>query len=127
VPEAQARRLVRPPVAAARSARPAAPQPSERVEQLAAAIQSEPAAPDAVTAEQPSSEPAPVETATAMPLPNATIARTIDRIGYSCGKVASTSAIEGAHGAFTVTCTSGQSYRAAPVGGRYRFHRLGSQ
>jgi hypothetical protein len=52
------------------------------------------------------------------------VARTIERIGYSCGKVASTSAIEGSSGAYTVTCTSGQSYRAAPVRGRYHFRRI---
>jgi hypothetical protein len=65
------------------------------------------------------------ETAAAMPLSNALIARTIGRIGYSCGEVASTSAVDGAPGVFKVTCTSGQSYRAAPVGGRYRFRRWG--
>lgn len=60
-----------------------------------------------------------------MPLPNRVIARTIEHIGYSCGEVASTDAIEGSAGAFNVTCTSGQSYRAAPVRGRYHFRRLG--
>jgi hypothetical protein len=70
---------------------------------------------------------APVETAAAMPLSNATIARTIERIGYSCGKVASTAPVAGgAPGTYTVTCTSGHSYRAAPVHGRYRFRRLAS-
>jgi hypothetical protein len=55
------------------------------------------------------------------------IARTIGRIGYACGQVAATAAIEGeAPGVFKVTCTSGQSYRAVPVRGRYRFKRLGS-
>jgi hypothetical protein len=58
-----------------------------------------------------------------MPLSDATVARTLSRIGYSCGKVASTSAVEGASGVFKVTCTSGQSYKATPVGGRYRFRR----
>jgi hypothetical protein len=58
-----------------------------------------------------------------MPLPNAVVARTIERIGYSCGEVASTSPMEG-DGVFKITCTSGQSYRAAPVHGRYRFKRL---
>jgi hypothetical protein len=54
------------------------------------------------------------------------VARTIDRIGYSCGGVASTSPVEGeAPGVFKVTCTSGQSYQAKPVNGRYRFRRLG--
>ena len=51
------------------------------------------------------------------------VARTIERIGYSCGQVASTSAVEGAAGVYKVTCTSGQTYRAAPVHGRYRFRR----
>jgi hypothetical protein len=57
-----------------------------------------------------------------LPLSNAAIARTIGRIGYSCGRVASTTAIEGS--AFKVTCTSGDTYRAAPIRGRYRFKRL---
>lgn len=61
-----------------------------------------------------------------LPLSNATIARTIGRIGYPCGRVASTAAGE-APGVFTVTCTSGHSYRAAPVRGRYHFRRLGTQ
>lgn len=60
-----------------------------------------------------------------MPLPNAVIARTIGRIGYACGHVATTSAVEGQTGVFKVTCTSGHSYRAAPVRGRYHFRRLG--
>ena len=70
---------------------------------------------------------APLSTASAVsaPLSNATIAHTIGRIGYACGRVVSTSAIEGA-GAFKVTCSSGDSYRAAPVRGHYRFKRLGS-
>jgi hypothetical protein len=60
-----------------------------------------------------------------MPLPNSVIARTIGRIGYPCGQVASTTAVDGAAGVFAVTCTSGHSYRAAPVHGRYRFRRMG--
>lgn len=59
-----------------------------------------------------------------LPLPDAVIARTIDRIGYSCGEVTSTAAVEGAAGVFKVTCASGHSYRAAPVHGRYRFRKL---
>ena len=58
-----------------------------------------------------------------MPLPNSVVARTIGRIGYPCGQVASTTALDGA-GVFKVTCTSGHSYRAAPVHGRYRFRRM---
>lgn len=61
-----------------------------------------------------------------LPLPDATVARTISRIGYACGQVASTTPMDGeAPGTFKVTCTSGDSYRAAPVNGRYRFRRLG--
>jgi hypothetical protein len=70
--------------------------------------------------------PAAAPVATGLPLPNRVVARTIDRIGYSCGGVASTSPVEGeAPGVFKVTCTSGQSYQAKPVNGRYRFRRLG--
>ncbi|MBW0006441.1 MAG: hypothetical protein JO335_01880 [Sphingomonas sp.] len=58
-----------------------------------------------------------------LPISKNVIARTIERIGYRCGEVAST-APAGA-GAFTVTCSSGQSYQARPVRGRYRFSRLG--
>ena len=66
-------------------------------------------------------------TTTKIPLSNAVIARTIGRIGYACGQVASTSAVEGEAGVFKVICTSRHSYRAAPVRGRYRFRRLGSR
>ena len=66
--------------------------------------------------------------AASLPLPNKVIARTIERIGYSCGSVASTSPVEGgAPGVYKVTCASGQSYQAKPVNGRYRFRRWGRQ
>ena len=59
-----------------------------------------------------------------MPLPNSVIARTIERIGYACGAVASAAAVDGDEpGTYKVTCTSGQSYQARPVGGRYHFKR----
>ena len=59
-----------------------------------------------------------------LPLPNTVIARTIERIGYACGAVASVTALEGDEsGAYKVTCTSGQSYRARPVRGLYHFRR----
>jgi hypothetical protein len=97
----------------------------DRLATVAEALQSAPAGVLAETAIAAVTAPAPVAAAAAsLPLSNAVIARTIGRIGYSCGKVASTSALEG--GAFKVTCTSGQSYRAAPVHGRYRFKRLSS-
>ena len=76
--------------------------------------------------EQASAESPAVAAAARMPLPNAVIARTIGRIGYPCRQVASTSAVGGAPGVFNVTCTSGHSYRASPVRGRYHFRRLGS-
>lgn len=79
-----------------------------------------------------SSTPAPDAAATAptsdgakLPLANATIARTIERIGYSCGSVASTGAMDSS-GVFQVTCSSGDSYQATPIHGRYHFRRLGS-
>ncbi len=60
-----------------------------------------------------------------LPLSTAVIARTIERIGYPCGEVASTSAADGeAPGIFRVTCTSGNIYRATPVRGRYHFRRV---
>ena len=58
-----------------------------------------------------------------LPLADATVARTIRRIGYPCGSVASTAAGASA-GVFVVNCTSGHSYRASPINGRYRFKRL---
>jgi hypothetical protein len=69
--------------------------------------------------------PKPVEAS--MPLPNKVIARTIERIGYSCGEVSSMSAIEGASGTYNVTCSSGQTYQAKPVHGRYHFRRSGGR
>ncbi|MGH6659001.1 MAG: hypothetical protein ACREBM_05040, partial [Sphingomicrobium sp.] len=77
----------------------------------------------ALSVDQPTAAATPVATGAAMPLSNRTIARTIERIGYSCGQVASTAAT-GSAGVYTVTCTSGQSYRAAPIRGRYRFRRM---
>lgn len=81
-------------------------------------------------AEPPSADPLAPEAAPApavaasMPLPHKTVARTIDRIGYSCGSVASVSPVEGAAGVYKVICTSGQSFQARPVNGRYRFRRV---
>jgi hypothetical protein len=65
------------------------------------------------------------EAPAAMPLPSFVIARTIGRIGYSCGAVSSTTAVEGSRGVFKVTCTSGDTYKATPVNGRYHFRRWG--
>jgi hypothetical protein len=84
------------------------------------------AANQAVT-EAPTVSDAPIATVApaSMPLPNKVIARTIHRIGYACGDVASTTAVEGAAGVFNVTCTSGQTYQASPVRGRYHFRKVG--
>ena len=82
---------------------------------------------DELVAEAPAEAAAAAQSAK-LPLSNAVIARTIGRIGYGCGQVASTTPIEGeAAGTFKVTCTSGHSYRAAPVRGRYHFRRLGNR
>ena len=70
---------------------------------------------------------APQPAAAKMALPDKTVARTLDRVGYKCGEVASTAAVEGSSGAFKVTCTSGQTYHAKRVQGRYRFSRSGGQ
>ena len=82
----------------------------------------EPAAPE-VDPLAPQPEANSAETAQ-LPLPNATIARTIQKIGYPCGAVSSVAPAE-AGGVFRVTCSSGHSYRAAPTAGRYRFKKWG--
>ena len=107
-----------------RAAKRAVPQAEPKVAQHAVASGpfEEIAASQAVEA-APALTDAPVEASQAsLPLSHAAIARTIARIGYRCGSVASTSQILG--NMFKVTCTSGDSYRAAPVNGRYRFKRL---
>jgi hypothetical protein len=85
---------------------------------LAAPAEAAPAAVEAPAAAEPPAA------SVAMPLAASTVARTIHKIGYPCGRVAS-SAPAGDSGVFIVTCSSGDSYRAAPVGGRYHFKRLG--
>jgi hypothetical protein len=74
------------------------------------------------------SQPAAAEpVAASLPLPATIVARTIERIGFACGHVDSTTAVEGAApGTFKVTCSSGQTYQAAPVRGRYHFRRWGT-
>ncbi len=82
--------------------------------------------------EQSASEetPAPAEpdpqpsTAAGLPLPNSVVARTIDRIGFRCGRVQSVTPVpDAAPGIYKVTCSSGLSYQASPVNGRYRFRK----
>jgi len=114
---------------------PARPKPRRHQSASAAARQADqgPVTEDAALDTQPegvASDPqaadplAPRPAAAKLPLSNAVIARTIDRIGYRCGEVASTAPVEGAApGTFSVTCSSGQTYQAAPSHGRYRFRR----
>jgi hypothetical protein len=98
-------------------------RPAARADQIAENL-----AADALPAvEQTAADAQPAHVvAASMPLPDRVVARTIERIGYACGDVASTTAGEQA-GTFTVTCTSGQTYQASPVRGRYHFRRLGSR
>jgi len=129
VTEARPVRRTRAPVAAARTVRARPPFQIDLPEQgPVEAAQADQVQPEAIAAEQAVGEaPAVAPTAAKLPLPKAVIARTIGRIGYACGQVASVTAVEGSAGVFTVTCTSGHSYRAAPVRGRYHFRRLGSR
>ena len=92
--------------------------------QLLAPSEPSPQQPDAIE-QAPTIAPV-TAAASNLPLPNPVIARTIERIGYPCGQVASTAQAK-APGVFTVTCTSGHSYQAAPVRGRYRFRRASNR
>jgi hypothetical protein len=81
------------------------------------------APPDELASDPLAPQPAVQPLAAKLPLPGSVVARTIERIGYSCGEVVASEA-GGAPGVFKVTCSSGQSYQATPVHGRYRFRRL---
>jgi hypothetical protein len=123
VKQARPERPRRPLLARAERAQAASPPLARQEQESAAAVRSPP---EMNPAEEAAVEaPAAAVVAAKMPLANATIARTIARIGYPCGAVSST-ADGGAPGVFTVTCTSGHSYQASPVRGRYRFRRLSS-
>ncbi len=121
IPAAQNRRIVSP-----QRLTPAVEQQAEdrSVESAPAESQPDVAASDPLAPEPQTVQPV----AASLPLPNAVIARTIERIGYACGEVSSAVAIEGAApGTFKVTCSSGHTYQAKPVRGRYRFKRWGGQ
>ena len=123
-------------------ARPTRPEPGkERLAEVAvnevaaassaldaSADQAAPVTAAVESADDSASDQSPVTAAAArMPLPNATVAHTIQRIGYACGRVVSTSGVDGAaDGVFKVTCSSGDTYQATPVRGRYHFRRWGS-
>jgi hypothetical protein len=121
VTEAQSSRPTKMP--AARAARPRLPLQIDLAEDQQAEASPADQAPDSVAISQAWAETPAVEpTSAKMPLSNAIIARTIGQIGYPCGRVASTTALE-TPGVFSITCTSGHTYRAAPVRGRYHFRK----
>jgi hypothetical protein len=114
--------------------------PAKRVASLTKPVEPKPLDPDPTVVEEPappsqldpaltevSASEAPTSpTPVSLPLSNRVIARTIERIGYSCGSVSSAVPVEGeAAGVYKITCSSGQSYKAGPVNGRYHFRRWG--
>lgn len=110
---------------ASRGRRNAPPPRSRPVTEPASAApqavdsKSDAAAGDPLAPETPAAQPV----AASLPFPNHVVARTLQRIGYACGEVAST--VEaGSPGVYKVTCTSGQAYQATSVRGRYRFRRV---
>ena len=121
------------PPAAARIGAPPAPKRAQPASEPAADTQVASTAPttsaeaspaDAAAADELAPQPAAAPDATAqMPLPKSVVAQTIGRIGYPCGSVVSTSAVDGAPGVFSISCSSGQTYRATPINGRYHFRR----
>ncbi len=81
------------------------------------------------TVETTAAEEAPPETDAAdrPPLPSATIAGTIRRIGYACPEVTATAPMaSGEPGTrrYRITCSSGDTYRATVADGRMRFRKL---
>lgn len=95
-----------------------APAPAKAPAPDTPAAAAAPAAAAPSTAEAPSERP---------PLPDATIAATIRRIGYSCPQVASAARMDGdgaGSSAFRITCSSGDAYRATVRQGRMRFRKL---
>jgi hypothetical protein len=119
-------RPVRTGISQSRAVRSAS-RPGRWAEQMAQSLEASPSDSSAAegAAAQPAANPEPAQAVEAdLPLSNSVVARTIDRIGYACGEVASAAAVEGAPGVYKITCSSGQTYRAARVGGRYHFRRL---
>ena len=128
-PGAQAaRRAIAPQRVVRTSEAPATARPQAPAEALAAipadSITESIQVVQAASAEQAADSPAAVQVATAaLPIAKRDIARTIQRIGYSCGSVDSAVPVDGGAGVFKVTCSSGASYRAAPIRGRYHFRK----
>ncbi len=135
--QARSRNIAVPAAAPAVSAATAVEQPNETGATVDAVTSN---AGDTAPAEGPAQAPIPASDevavtnpapasvpAAALPLSTATIARTIERIGYGCGHVVSTAGVEGAAGVYKISCSSGQVYRASPVKGRYHFRRWGGR
>ncbi len=58
------------------------------------------------------------------PLSDGQMARTIERIGYSCGKVVGTQRVEGqSEPMFRINCSSGETFRGSTKRGRLFFRR----
>ena len=55
------------------------------------------------------------------PLGDAEIARTIDRIGFPCGRVVSSEAVASAQGIYKINCSSGESYQGTSKQGHLFF------
>ena len=127
--EMAVRQGAQPEVRAVTHSRPIQPRPAPSSVQSTSQAQAPTTAAEEGSVGVAASDPLAVETPAAqpvgadLPLPSKVIAHTIDRIGYSCGSVASAAAVDGAPGTYKVTCTSGQTYQAAPVHGRYHFRR----
>jgi hypothetical protein len=121
------------PATIAEPSRPAAANPapaSEAAEKKtppAPAEPEQPVPPEERPAAQADDSPA-VTASDKPPLPNAVMARTLDRIGFRCGSVTSIVRIGGSDdpSAYRVSCSSGKSYRASARTGRYRFSELKS-
>jgi hypothetical protein len=121
------------PVAAQPETSPAKPAPHR------AGVDSQREAKPRIQIEPPEPSPAPAPTeqvnearsagsSAKLPLPDAVVARTIERIGYPCGRVTSSASPPSDGGgapAYKVTCSSGASYRASTVHGRLRFRQWG--
>ena len=109
-PPEEVANVVAPPKAKEKE-RPAPPPPEEVAATPPPA--EEPAAPALPAAAEPN--------AARPPLPPATMASTIRRIGYPCPEVTSTEDLGG--GAYRITCSSGAVYRGSRQQGRFRFRR----
>ena len=105
---------------------PAKPEPKPKTA-TKPAEPDKPKAEEVASASQPAKPEEPAEASARpakLPLPDTVVARTIERIGYACGQVTSSSAVSGDGGpAYKVTCSSGASYRASTIAGHLRFRK----